>query len=194
MDKMKKLVRTINEAKGILMQSMDGVFVGRLCPVHSGHERTMDEMIVNHGIKRSLLMLGGANEALSYRHLFSYSERKGLVYRLPKYEGLTVVALPDMPTDAEWLEVLDDTLRSSKIDPSRAVFYGGCEEDIDFFVKANRHTWIVNRFDGSSPKVSATEVRDALVHDRTLDGLVNPLLHEPLKKLFSKNWEKLKKM
>ncbi|MBI3633974.1 MAG: hypothetical protein HY226_06845 [Candidatus Vogelbacteria bacterium] len=184
----------LTDAVDDLWKTMDGVYVGRLCPVHLGHEKIMDEMVGNHGIERSLLMLGGANETLSYRHLFNYSERKGLVLKLPKYEGLTVLPLPDMPTDPEWLEVLDDMLKSAKIDPMRAVFYGGCEEDIDFFIKAKRRTKIVNRFDGSSPKVSATEVRDALVHDRTLDGLVNPLLHRPLRELFAQNWEKLKKM
>ena len=179
-----------DEASGVV----DGVLVMRACPIHLGHERVLDEMLSKHGIHRSVVMLGGANEPMSLRHLFSYSDRRGLILRLPKYNGLRIVPLPDFPTDAEWLEAMDDILKSMEIDPLRAAYYGGCEEDIDFFVRANRETKIVNRFDGSSPKISATEVRDALIHGRPLKDLVNLRLQKPLLALFNKRWELFKRM
>ncbi len=107
---------------------------------------------------------------------------------------MKVVGLPDYKTDTEWLSALDDMIRLAGIDPASVVFYGGCDEDIRFFTDAKRNVKIINRFDGSTPKISATEVRDALIHGRPLDGLVNQTLQSKIRDLFTKKWEEFKRM
>lgn len=168
-----------------------GVFVGRFCPLHLGHEAVVEKMIDECGDARSLLVIGSANAGCSLRHFFSYEERRFLLRLL--FPSLKIVGLPDYATDAEWLLALDDLLHAANVSPDEVVFYGGCEEDIEFFRAANRQIAILNRFDGSTPKISATEVRDALIHDRPLAGLLNPTLHQPVRELFATKWEQFKR-
>ncbi len=125
------------------------------------------------------------------RHLFTYAERRQLILTL--YPTIPVLGLPDYLTDEEWLLALDDLLRFGGIDLSTVTFFGGCAEDIDFFMAAGRQCHIVNRFDGTSPKISATEIRDALIHERSLDGMVNPLIVQTLIELFRPRWQEFQR-
>jgi len=52
----------------------------------------------------------------------------------------------------------------------------------------------LNRFDGTTPKVSATEVRDALIKGRPLEGLIEPALISDLENRFIEKWEQFKKI
>lgn len=172
---------------------VEGVFVGRLCPIHLGHEAVIREMIRMSGSEHHcLLMIGSANSELSLRHFFSYSERRGFAKVL--FPHLPIVGLPDYESDGEWLQALDDILTAAGMDPKEVVFFGGCEEDISFFADAGRKYQVLNRFDGTTPKISATEVRDCLIHDRSLDGLVNPAIQKYVKELFADKWEKFKRI
>ncbi|HSI21356.1 MAG TPA: adenylyltransferase/cytidyltransferase family protein [Verrucomicrobiae bacterium] len=167
------------------------VYVGRLSPIHLGHERVIETMRQEADDKDILVVIGSCNQERSFRHFFSYLERRELLLTL--YPNIRVVGLPDFPTDEEWLTALDDILKLDKATPQQSLFYGGCDEDILFFRQAGRNCKIINRFDGSSVKVSATEVRDALIHERSLDGMVNPVLHDKLLKMFGKNWEEFRR-
>lgn len=168
-----------------------GIFVGRFCPLHLGHEVVIQKMLADCD-SQSLLVIGSSNAGCSLRHFFSYEERRAFIHLL--FPELKIVGLPDYTTDAEWLLALDDILLAMGINPTEAVFYGGCTEDIDFFLSAGRQSAILNRFDGSTPKTSATEVRDALIHDRSLDELLNPIIQQSVRELFSTKWEKFKRI
>ena len=170
-----------------------GAFVGWVCPVHLGHEAVIKRMITESGGEGNCLMLiGSANHPLSMRHFFSYEERRKLLAAI--FPALRVVGLPDYPKDAEWMVALDDILAAAGAKPAEVVFFGGCEEDVRFFIEAGRKTSILNRFDRSTPKISATEVRDALIHGRELEALLNPAVIPGIQETFLRKWEAFKRM
>lgn len=173
-----------------------GVYVGRFCPPHNGHVRVIDELWKEYGEANSLVIVGSSNHEVSYRHLFSFGDRIEMLRHL--YPHLNVVGLPDHETDELWLTDLWGTIdcwRHSRERPTlrEVTFYGGCEEDVLFFINAGYKVHILNRFDGTGPKVSATEVRDALVHDRSLSGLIPEELKGIVRTCFQARWEELKK-
>lgn len=164
-----------------------GVYCGRFNPIHAGHEAVINRMLFNHGAENCRLIIGSANSPQSLKHFFSYIERRSLIKTL--FPDLTIMPLGDfLGNDDEWMIALDDILNSSGISFKNATFYGGCDEDISFFIKAGRTCRLVNRFDGTTPKISATEIRDSLIKGRKLDGFVNPLIEPMMKSMFSLKW------
>ena len=172
--------------------SKHGAYVGRINPLHLGHEAVGEEMLKQFGVENSMLIMGSSNTPFSLRHFFSYEERRGFVKKV--FPELKIVGLPDYPTDKEWLVAMDDLLIARGFDPLEVVFFGGCEEDILFFYDAGRKCHILNRFDGTTPKISATEVRDCLIYGRSLEGMINPLIAGDVRDLFAQKWERFKKI
>lgn len=140
-----------------------GVYVGRFSPIHKGHEKIIRKMIENHGVERSLIIIGSSNNGFSLRHFFSYKERRAFI--LSEFPDVRLVGLPDYHRDDIWLLALDDILRLSNIDPRMVTYYGGSEEDVRFFIADKRSCEIVNRFEADI-EISATKVRDCLIHNR----------------------------
>lgn len=167
-----------------------GVYVGRLSPIHLGHQTLIDTLLREYG-DRHLLLLGSCNHEISMRHIFSYQDRVTFVRRL--YPDCRLTGLPDYQTDEEWLQHLDDILRAIGVNPQSVTFLGGCDEDVDFFKQNGRCTKIRNRFDGTSPKISATEVRDALIAGRSIKGLVDERLLQLIHETFRNRWEEFRK-
>lgn len=174
------------------MKKNFGVFVGRFSPTHLAHEIVIRKMIEKCGVENCIIVLGSSNASMSLRHLFSYEDRRGFLKKL--FPDIQIVGIPDYPSDGEWLLALDDILSLKGIDPKQSIFFGGCEEDINFFLEAGRKYQIYNRFDGVTPKISATEVRDALIQGRSLNNLLNPLLLNDIKDCFTIRWEKFRKI
>lgn len=98
--------------------------------------------------------------------------------------------------------LIEDVIPGEK----KITFYGWCEEDIAFFLDAGKQVMIANRFDGTTPPISATEVRDFLIwlettepnHDirklRLRDkNLVNPLIVDDLITFFHQERTNFKK-
>ena len=168
------------------------VLVGRFCPVHAGHEAVIRALIARFGQDSCLVGIGSSNHAVSIRHFFSYEERRRFLLHV--FPGLNVFGLPDYPTDEEWMLALDDILRVSGSAPHDMTFFEGCQEEVDFFYRFGRKVEIMNRFDGSTPRISATEVRDALIRERPLEGLLNGALTHTVRACFQKKWEAFKKM
>ena len=123
---------------------------------------------------------------------FTYQERRNFIKKI--FPKIKTIGVPDYITDEEWMIALDDILISMGINLKKVIFYGGCEEDIVFFLDLKRKCKILNRFDGSSPKISATEVRDCLIFGRPLDRMVNPKILNEVKSLFAEKWEKFEKI
>ncbi len=169
-----------------------GVFVGRMSPIHLGHEAIIRKMIEDVGVSNSCLVLGSSNAPMSFRNFFSYEERRSLIKKI--FPDIGIVGIPDYPTDSEWLLALDDILKfAAQPYSDNIVFYGGCEEDIRFFIETGREVRLLNRFDGTTPKISATEVRDALSKGRSLDGFLNPVILEDIRRMFLRKWEVFKR-
>lgn len=171
------------------------VYVWRLCPTHLWHQAILDRLIARFW-ERCLLVLWSSNAPFTLRNFFSYEEKRWFAKKL--YPWLDIVWLPDYGTDEEWLLALDDLIRAwwkwwNDTVLSNVTFMWGCEEDVDFFFKAWRKVEILNRFDGSTPKVSATEVRDALIHWRNLSWLVDDRIANDVIDLFNTKWELFKR-
>jgi phosphopantetheine adenylyltransferase len=168
------------------------VYCGRFNPMHFGHGAVVNEMISKFGVENCMLVVGSCNAGFSLRHFFSYQERRGFIKKA--FPEMKVVGLPDYPTDEEWLVALDDLISTTGVNPAEVVFFGGCEEDILFFFEVGRNCQIINRFDGTTPKISATEVRDCLIYGRSLDGMVDPVVADEVQSLFRQKWERFKKI
>jgi nicotinic acid mononucleotide adenylyltransferase len=168
-------------------EDVTAVYCGRFNPIHAGHEAVISEMLRLFGPKRSRVIVGSANTQQSLRHFFSYGERSAFIKTI--FPTVSVMPLGDfIGSDDEWFVALDDLLTSSGMDPKKTVFFGGCEEDIVFFLARNRRCHILNRFDGTTPKVSATEIRDSLIHDRPMNNFLNPAIEQMVKDLFKVKW------
>ena len=169
----------------------NAVYVGRFNPVHAGHVVVAEEMFRLHGFDSSLIVIGSSNAQSSLRHFFSYEERKNFLKKI--FPPARIVGLPDYGNDQEWLSALDDILSVAGMKTEEVEFFGGCEEDLRFFVDAGRDCHILNRFDGTTAKISATEIRDALIMGRPLDGMIHPAIAGDLQALFKEKWEKFKR-
>lgn len=172
------------------------VHVGRFSPPHRGHERIIKSLLDSHPIGNCLVVVGSSNHSLSYRHLFPLADRLQMLRIL--FPGLNLASIPDHESDSAWLNDLSnliDCWRYGREDPgSREItYYGGCEEDVYFFIKAGFKVKINNRFDGSSVSTSATEVRDCLVHGRDIAPLVPECLVELVHEKFKANWDAFKR-
>jgi bifunctional NMN adenylyltransferase/nudix hydrolase len=166
-------------------------YIGRFNPIHAGHMKVIERMLELYGKDNSLVVIGSSNATQSLRHFFSYEERKSLILKL--FPGIRLVGLPDYADDATWLSALGDILKLGGMDASETTFFGGSKEDIRFFEEAGYDSHIINRFEGEHARISATEVRDALMLDKPLDGLVHNDIREDLKKSFKEKWEDFKK-
>lgn len=174
-------------------QPKHAVYVGRFAPFHLGHAKVVDCMIEKYSLSRCLFVIGSCNASLSMRHLFSYTERRQIVRTI--YPKARMVGLGDFPTDEEWMIALDDILKTARINPLECEFQGGCYEDIQFFLEANRKCNIINRFDqNASIKISATEIRDCLIHGGSLEGMLDVRVIPIVKDIFSKKWAIFKKI
>jgi hypothetical protein len=76
---------------------------------------------------------------------------------------------------------------------AKLTFFGGSQEDVEFFTVVGRSVVILNRFDGSTPPISATEVRDALIEKRPVDGLLNAKVAGHISEIFANKWEEFKR-
>ena len=169
-----------------------GVFVGRMNPIHSGHVEVCRYMRQQCGNDGSLAVIGSANAPFSLRHFFSYVERRDFFKTI--FPDMPVVGLPDYHNDQEWLLALDDLLEARGFDLADVTFFGGCREDLSFFFDAGRTCHIINRFDGTTPRISATEVRDCLIYDRPLEGMLHNAIEEKVRTIFKEKWEMFKKI
>ncbi len=168
-----------------------GAAVARCCPIQLGHERVFQEMI--DLCEHCFVFLGSANAPWSLPLFFNYHERRELIRLV--FPKLHVVPLPDFPNDnPSWLDAIDDILLVAGMNPAETTFFGGSDEDVLVLSEdGHRRTHIVNRFDGSTPVISASQVRDALIHKRALDGMLNPCIMDEVLRIWTEKWPKFLK-
>ncbi len=193
-----------------------GVYIGRFSPVHLGHQNMIETMInrfTKH--KQYLVLIGSCTEAPTLHNPFDYPQRVGFLKTL--YPNLNVVGLPDVKgNDMLWRGILTDLiLYASGADimlpaegwadkkvqtveplPSQKtvipVFYGGCTEDLKHFISWGFETCIINRYE-TNEKMSSSEVKDCLVHARSLENKVDSRIALDMQANFANNWQKILK-
>lgn len=186
-----------------------GIYIGRFNPPHLGHCSVIDRMLEVYG-EDHIVFIGSANTKQSFRHFFSYSERYLLLKRM--YPHLRIVGMPDIPgNDEEWLALLRshiEAIHGGIMDIPRrgwedkgtdvggvkgdfqAQFFAGCEEEVRYLTKRNYEVEIHNRF--TNVLVSSTEIRDCLVHSRSLQNKVDSRIAHDVQKMFITKWESFK--
>jgi hypothetical protein len=142
--------------KAVVTDGSFGVFVGRLCPMHLGHQAIIESLIQTFGPTNHLVLLGSCNAPLSYRNLFPYSERIKFVRAC--FPNVRIAGLPDYDTDEEWFAALSDIIGLDRFSLNNVIFVGGSKEDVRFYHDRELNVCIVNRFEGLTPKISASEV------------------------------------
>lgn len=164
------------------------VYIGRFSPIHLGHIAIIDQMLDDAKIfSDTLILIGSANTPQSLRHFFSYKERKDMIRLI--YPNIDIAPLPDFPNkNDEWFDCILDLI-ILKGDYTDVQFYAGCKEDVIILEQYTKNIVYVNRFDGTTPVVSATQVRDALIHNRDLDGLMHSNVIHTVKHVFDKRWK-----
>lgn len=128
-----------------------GVIVGRfqVHELHEAHIEIVESVLAKH--KKVIMFLGVSAPLCTRRNPLDFVARKEMI--LQRFPQLTIVSIPDMPSDTDWSKELDKRLR--EVAPIGSVtLYGGR----DGFIKY---------YDGSFPTeeleqrifVSGTEVR-----------------------------------
>ena len=175
------------------MKTKQGIYVGRFNPMHKGHETIIRQMFEACGVENCLIIIGSCNNNFSLRHFFSYEERRQFILNV--FPEARVVGLPDYGSNKAWLLALDDILKVAGIDPQRATYFGGCEEDVRFFMNDGRNCLFVNRFQAALADISATRVRDCLIEKRydELTNLLNPKLIDLIVDNFKQKWAGFKR-
>lgn len=167
----------------------NGAYIGRLCPPHLGHLYLAD-LLLEAFPDKHMIGIGSCNEKLSFKHLFNYGDKRDVLRLL--YPTATILPVPDFGNDELWFAALDDQLRAMGRNPQETVFVGGCEEEVEFYYNAGRKVFIVNRYGGLTTKVSGTEVRDALIERRSLDGMLHPSTIPLVQERFALRWEEFR--
>jgi nicotinic acid mononucleotide adenylyltransferase len=166
-----------------------GVYVGRLCPVHPGHQ-SLIQCLIEAFPQKHVVFVGSCNHPLSIRNLFNYLDRTSFLKVL--FPSVKVAPLPDFEDDATWFAALDDMLESFGTDPQKTVYIGGSAEDVEFYYRHDRPVHIINRFDGTTQNISASEIRDALIEKRSLEGLLDDRIIPMVQRQFALRWSEMR--
>ena len=146
--------------KPIVDKGSNLVYIGRLGPMHYGHQGTIGGML-KAAPNDHLLLLGSCNTPLAPRHMFKFTDRLDLVKTV--FPDIKVAGLPDFPEDNDaWFESLDHTIALTGKDPKNTTFIGGCDADVQWFKDNNRKWVLVDRKVGITPDISGTEIREFL--------------------------------
>jgi hypothetical protein len=93
--------------------------------------------------------------------------------------------MPDVPgNDAVWLQMIDDYIDVAFPHGSQnRTFFGGSQEDIEFFYDNGRQIEIVDR---DAHPVSATSIRQLLLLEEPIQKFVDPRIAHEVRDIFHK--------
>lgn len=167
-----------------------GVFIGRMCPIHKGHMKIIQQMIDDNGIDNCLALLGSAASHLKLRVMFNYADRRRWVKRL--FPDLRIMGIPDFPdSDVVWMGMVDDAVNAVFPNATNITFYGGSTEDVEFFYEAGKQVKIIDR---NQLKVSASMIRLLLLQDESIEKWVDNRIRSEVEDLFRKRVKQIDKL
>jgi nicotinic acid mononucleotide adenylyltransferase len=182
----KKLTEYVKKIRAL---GEGAAYVGRLNPMHLGHQALI-EVLVEAFPENHLILVGSCSHPVSIRHLFKFSDRARFISKV--FPSARIAPLPDFDNDEEWFHAMDKIMCAAGMDPSKTVFIGGCEEDVSFYHGRGFIVEIINRFGGVTKNVSGTEVRDTLIQGRSLRSLLDPRIISDVKETFRLRWSEVK--
>lgn len=86
-----------------------GYLIGRFNPLQHGHAALLTHAYENND--HLIVLIGSATEARTLKNPLSFDERKALVKAL--VPEATILPLPDMPSDEDWVSMLQGTLATA---------------------------------------------------------------------------------
>ena len=132
-----------------------GIYIGRFCPFHKGHQAVINHMIKRFSVDDLLVFIGSSNSPIEWRVLFTYEDRRRWIKRL--YPEIKLMGLPDYPdNDTVWFHMLDDYINCTFGTEVNPVFFGGAEEDVSFYYQYGRNVEIIDR---NNFQCSGTNIR-----------------------------------
>lgn len=107
-----------------------GVIVGRfqVHDLHDAHRGIIESVIAKH--KKVIMFLGVAPTLVSKHNPLDFVARKEMI--LQAFPQLTVLALPDMPSDKDWSKTLDQRIREAA-PVGGVMLYGGRDSFITHY-------------------------------------------------------------
>lgn len=169
-----------------------GVYIARVNPMHLGHQAMIETLVEAFGDKH-IVLIGSCNRPISIRHLFNYRDRSAFVRAA--VPNARILPLPDFEADNEtWFQVHDDIFKALGFDARKVVYIGGCKEDTEFLFENGRAVHIVNRYNGPTLHVSASQVRDILIERRNdeLDKVLDPRVAKLVLERFPARWNEVR--
>lgn len=153
-----------------------GVYIGRFQPLHLGHEYVISEMIKNHGIDNSLIMIGTPDNRINpNKNIFSFGERYKMIKNsFPEFNN--IIALADVFNNKDWALQIKTilTLWKPKNEESNFIFYYGSDNDIkSFYTGYNFTLKNMNRENFAFSNISGTLIRDELTIGNKIDNYIN---------------------
>lgn len=164
------------------MENQFWVAVMRACPLHLWHQEVLKQMIKYHKWNCMLILWWKWHE-FDHRHIFDYEDRKWIVKKL--FEELDINGIEDTCSNQIRLANLDKIIKQKyNWDLSKVTYRWGCQEDVNYFIDNNRTVQTLNRFDGSTPVISATQVRERLHKWEDLDWYIDPKIQKHIRELY----------
>jgi bifunctional NMN adenylyltransferase/nudix hydrolase len=109
-----------------------GVIIGRfqVHDLHEGHRKVIQQVINNH--KKVIICVGIGHVLSSSRNPLDYITRQKMISAYFPNPRITIVPLIDQPTDEQWSEQIDTTIRTL-CPVNTAVIYGGRDSFIPYY-------------------------------------------------------------
>lgn len=128
-----------------------GVIIGRfqVHQLHDAHKNLINTVAANH--KRVILFLGVSPTLVTKKNPLDFVTRKEMVHQ--EFPDLTILALPDFPSDRDWGNELDRRIREA-CPMGSVLLYGGRDSFINYY----QGSFQTHELDGMA-NFSGTEVR-----------------------------------
>ncbi len=164
------------------MKNKFGVFIGRFCPLHLGHQYIIEHGTKKHGTNNFLLIIGSKNVEVDSINIFGFEKRKNFIKKL--YPNINIIGLNDYPNDNEWQEKLENKIfKFFNINNFQdVVFYTWSYNDVKFFEKLSLNIKVFDRFSWPTKNISGTQIRYKINKWEKLDKLVNEKIIKLIKK------------
>lgn len=167
-----------------------GVYLGRFCPFHKGHEMILKTLTKKYGESRVVVLIGSPN-FLSERTPYTFELRKRMIRTV--FPKLKIIPLPDTtkkpkylgdPYNTKWLNRISKIEKSLK---SKFVFYGGSKTDLEILALRFKTKVLLDR-NKKGKGISGTLVRGAIKKGdfKTVKKMVNPKIFELVLKPYTK--------
>lgn len=126
----------------------------------------------------------------SEKNPLNYTERKEIIRKI--FPNITIVWIADVKTDDEWMDLLEDLIRTKfKVWLSDVLFYWWSRDDTRYYHERNLKCEIVDRNIWECWHVSASIVRDRIKKWENLSWLVDEKIIEEVEKIFKEKKEKI---